>query len=279
MRSVLIAVVLLLSVPAHGQDPAFPALTGRVVDEADILSPRAEAILTERLAAWEEASSDQLVVVTVPSLGGLAIEDYGVRLGRAWGIGVDEDTQGRGLDNGALLIIAPNDRQVRIEVGYGLEGDLTDALTSVIIQQGILPAFRSGDFDRGALEGVDGMIAALEGNMAEWQDRRRRAGAREVADGEGAFPWPLVIFFLLFLVPALFGSSGRRGRIVYDSDRRRRYGSAADDILPWIILSQMGSSGHRPGGFSSGGFGGGGFGGGFGGGGGSFGGGGASGSW
>lgn len=255
----------------------FPALTGRVVDDAGILSPETEAELARRLAAWEERSSDQLVVVTVPSLGGRTIEDYGYRLGRAWGIGVDEGEEGRSLDNGAILIVAPDERQVRIEVGYGLEGTLTDALSSTIIQQGVLPAFRSGDYDAGVLAGVDGMLAVLSGETEEWMDRRRRAGSRAVADGEGQFPWPLVIFIVLFILPNIFRT--RRG-ILYDSDPRRRRADAGADTLAWIIASEMMNNRPRGGGWSSGGFsGGGGFGGGFSGGGGSFGGGGASGSW
>ncbi|GGY52053.1 TPM domain-containing protein [Parvularcula lutaonensis] len=256
----------------------FPELTGRVVDEADILSPQTEAELTRMLAEWEEKSSDQIVVVTVPDLGGQAIEEFGVALGRAWGIGVDKGTDGRSLDNGAILIVAPNDRQVRIEVGYGLEGTLTDALTSTIIRRGILPAFREGDFDRGVMTGVEGMLAVLEGEEAEWLQRRQRAGSRPVAEGEGGIPWPLIIFIVIFILPSIFRS--RRG-VLYDSDRRRRRWDDGNDALAWIIASEMMKGSRRGGGWGSGGsFGGsgGGFGG-FSGGGGSFGGGGASGSW
>lgn len=267
--------VLVLTVGfAWAQD--FPELTGRVVDQANILSPATETELTRRLAEWEEKSSDQIVVVTVASLGDLTIERYGVELGRAWGIGVDEGTDGFSLDNGAILLVAPNDRQVRIEVGYGLEGTLTDALTSTIIQRGILPAFRSGDFDHGVATGVDGMLAVLEGEEAEWMERRERAGSRPVADGEGGIPWPLIIFIAIFVLPSIFR---RRRGIIYDSDRRRRRMDGSGDALAWIIASELMKGSHRGGGggWSSGG---GGFGGGgFSGGGGSFGGGGASGSW
>jgi uncharacterized protein len=254
-----------------------PALSGMVVDEANILSPQTEALLTTKLRSWQQQSSDQVVVATIPDLRGADIETYSYQLGRVWGIGVGEDEEGRRLDNGVLLVIAPNEREVRIDVGYGLEPSLTDAKTSLIIQNGILPAFREGDFDAGAIRGVEGIIGVLSGDEAEWMERRQRAGERPVAEGEGSFPWPLLIFVLLFVVPRFFGSR-RRGGIVYDSDRRRRrrYGDPGADALAWIIASQL-AGGGRSGGSSFGG--GGGFGGGFSGGGGSFGGGGASGSW
>ena len=128
------ALLLLFAAPAEAQD--FPKLTGRVVDSANLLSPADEGELTQKLEALETASTRQLVVVTTPDLQGYDIADYGYRLGRAWKIGQDES------NNGTLLIVAPNERKVRIEVGYGLEPILTDALSSVIIQTQILPRFR-----------------------------------------------------------------------------------------------------------------------------------------
>src|SRR5271156_3082728 len=110
-------------------DPTFPPLTGRVVDNAHVLSAQTQADLTTKLAALEQKTGDQLVVVTLPSLQGYEIEDYGYQLGRAWGLGQ------KGKDNGAILIIAPAEHKVRVEVGYGLEPVLTDALSSVIIQE------------------------------------------------------------------------------------------------------------------------------------------------
>src|ERR1700744_2367745 len=107
--------------------PTFPPLTGRVVDDAHVLSPEVQAQLTQKLTDLEQRTSRQLVVVTLPSLQGYEIEDYGYQLGRAWGIGQKK------LNNGALFIIAPKEHRVRIEVGYGLEGVLTDALSSVIL--------------------------------------------------------------------------------------------------------------------------------------------------
>src|SRR5690606_31329664 len=118
-RPALVALLLLaLAFPAWAA-PTFPELSGRrVVDEANLLQPAEEAALTEKLAALEQGSSDQLVVVTVPDLQGYEIEEYGYQLGRHWGIGQNE------TNNGVLLIVAPNERKVRIEVGYGLEGIL-----------------------------------------------------------------------------------------------------------------------------------------------------------
>src|SRR5687767_12165911 len=112
---------LLVAAPAFAQ--TFPELTGRVVDQADLLNPQQEAELTQRLEALEKASSRQLVVATVTRLEDYPIEDYGYRLGRHWGIGQSE------ANNGIILLVAPNERKVRIEVGYGLEPIMTDALS------------------------------------------------------------------------------------------------------------------------------------------------------
>ena len=147
-------VVLLLASIAGAAEPNFPALSGRVVDEANILSAAAEQRLTGMLAAHEQATGEQVVVVTLPSLQGFPIEDFGYRLGRAWGIGE------KGKNTGALLIIVPKERQVRIEVGYGLEGRLTDAISRAIIERDLLPAFRQGDFDRGVIAGTAALLGA-----------------------------------------------------------------------------------------------------------------------
>jgi uncharacterized protein len=132
-----------------------PALSGRVVDKADMLSPAAEAKLTASLSALEGRTRDQLVVVTLPGLGGRPIEDFGLDLGRCWGVGQ------KGLDNGVLLIVARADRKVRIEVGYGLENLLRDEVAGEIIRDPILPAFRKGEFQRGIEAGVQRIEAVL----------------------------------------------------------------------------------------------------------------------
>jgi uncharacterized protein len=230
--------------------PTFPQLTGRVVDNANVLSPSVEADLAARLEALEGATSRQLVVVTLPSLQGYEIEDYGYQLGRAWGIGQREE------DNGVLFIVAPNERRVRIEVGYGLEDVLTDALSSVILHDQVLPRFRDGDIEGGVVAGANAIIEQLSLDADAAQARVQAAKRDNGADGS----W---IFFIVFAVLILFllGAFGSR------YDRRNGRG-------PWT----GGWGGGGWGGGSGGGWGGGG-GGGFSGGGGGFGGGGASGGW
>ena len=160
------AAVLALSIPAVAQ-PAFPELTGRVVDRADILDADAEARLTRSLRAHEGRTGNQVVVVTLGSLQGYTIEDFGLQLGRHWGIGRE------GVDDGVLLIVAPVERAVRIEVGYGLEGTLTDALAATIIQTEILPEFRTGNLQGGVLMGVRSILESLSGSYVapepEWR--------------------------------------------------------------------------------------------------------------
>ena len=135
-----------------------PALTGRVVDQAGILSPAVKAELETALAAHENNTTNQVVVVTLESLNGANIEEYSLELGRRGGIGQ------KGKDNGVLLVVAPNDKQIRIEVGYGLEGILTDALSSNIINYYIIPEFKKGDIQNGIKIGTQKIIALLEGD-------------------------------------------------------------------------------------------------------------------
>lgn len=238
----------------------FPALSGRVVDQARLLSPEAEAALTAKLEALERDTSDQVVVVTVESLQGREIEEYGYQLGRAWGVGQADD------DNGVLLIVAPEERKVRIEVGYGLEPVLTDALSALIIHNEILPAFREGYFERGIEQGVDAIDAQLRLDPAEAQARAATAGRPAVGVPVGPMLVIGVIFLLLFV--SVIGGLARGGR------RRRGRGSGVAPVLIWAATEALRNSGRGVGGGRSS-WGGGGFGGG----GGSFGGGGASGGW
>ncbi len=134
----------------------FPKLTGRVVDNAGILSLKTKEKLTKILKNFENKTTDQVVVVTLKSLQGTSISDFGYQLGRYWGIGQ------KNKNNGVLFIIAPNEKKVRIEVGYGLEGTLTDAISSVIIHQKIIPYFKKGDFDKGVLEGTKAILLSLK---------------------------------------------------------------------------------------------------------------------
>src|SRR5262249_22820108 len=140
-----------------------------------ILSPGTRSLLTGELADLEAKTSRQLVVVTVKSLEGRGIEDYGVRLGRAWQIGQ------KGKNNGVLLIVAPTERKVRIEVGYGLEGELTDAVSKLIIEQRILPLFRQNNMTGGIVAGTEEIIQVLSGKSAEYQRRAARAHPTLVA--------------------------------------------------------------------------------------------------
>ena len=242
---------LLLLLPALALD--FPALTGRVVDDANILDPQARAVLTDKLAALEAKTADQLVVVTLKSLQGTSVEDFGVELGRRWQIGQ------KGKNNGVLLIVAPNERKVRIEVGYGLEGALTDAVSRLIIENAITPRFRAGDFAGGITRGVDDIVSVLTGDAAEWQ---QRAAKRP----EPTTRWDSILIMLLVFAVFGFVFLTLVGTIPRNGGRGRSRGG-------WSSGSSAGSgwsSGSSDGGFSGGGFSGGG---------GSFGGGGSSGSW
>ena len=228
----------------------FPALSGRVVDQANIIQPATRSAIEQKLADLEAKSGIQLVVATVSSLEGQEIEPYANELFRSWKLG--EKTK----NNGVLLLVAPNERRVRIEVGYGLEGTLTDALSKVIITNAITPRFKAGDFSGGISRGVDDIITVLTTDSSEWQKRPSlRLDNQQATDPAN---WLLIAAFIV-LVILLIVSPGFRwlflnlcaeypcqfGRI----ERRRIFGG--------------GSSG----------------GGGFSGGGGSSGGGGASGSW
>jgi uncharacterized protein len=260
---VLLALVMLapLAGQALAAAPTFPTLTGRVVDDANILSPQVEADLTTKLENLDKTTGRQLVVVTLPSLQGHEIEDYGYQLGRAWGIGE------KGTNTGALLIVAPTERKVRIEVGYGLEPILTDALSSVIIQTAVLPKFKAGDLEGGVMAGTDAVIAQLA--LPDEEAKAKAQQAFEVAaDADRAPRASPIIGLIIFIIIIVLLSS------IFGGRRRGGLGSA----LPWIILNGMLSGGRGGGGGWSGGGGGGG-GGGFSGGGGSFGGGGSSGSW
>ena len=263
MSGLGLAIALLFTAPALA-DPTFPPLTGRVVDNANILSPQAETDLTAKLAGLEQTTGRQLVVATLPDLQGYEIEDYGYRLGRAWGIGEKDK------NSGVILLVAPKERKVRIEVGYGLEPILTDALSSVIIQSAVLPKFKAGDLEGGVLAGADELVTQLSLPEDEAKAKAAQAFTVQEADRGGDFPPIILLFigvFVLFLLMRML-RGGRRGR------------SGLGSALPWIILNGLLNSGGRGGGggFGGGGFGGGG-GGGFSGGGGSFGGGGSSGSW
>jgi uncharacterized protein len=256
----LLALCLVALAAVQAAAPAFPTLTGRVVDDAGLLSERDQAELSAALAQFEHQTGDQIVVVTVKSLQELPIEDYGYQLGRHWGIGQKDK------DNGALLIVAPNEREVRIEAGYGLEGELTDAQDRTIIETEIVPRFRQGDFAAGIKAGVAAMIETLGGTynpaLPPVQARERE---------QAPSPWPLIVMLPIIAIFLLnFLSDRRRGS-------RYRGGYGGPIIIPGGWSNRGSGGGFGGGGFGGGG--GGGSGGGFSGGGGSFGGGGATGRW
>jgi len=239
---------------------AFPQLTGRVVDDAHVLQPAEVSSLDAKLAGLEAQSQRQVVVVTVPSLGGEDIDDYSNKLFRAWGIGNKQ------RNDGLLLVIAPTDRKVRIEVGYGLEGIVTDAISFLIIRHDLAPRFKAGDYAGGINAAVDALITQLR--LPDDQARAVAANAkvqmaRESKPQFDAGSVVFVIIFLLFFVLPFLRMLGGGGR---------RYGGGV-----WIM--PMGGFGGGWGGGGGGGSDWGGGGGGFSGGGGGFGGGGASGGW
>lgn len=233
LRLPLIVLLWAWALLAQAQ-PNFPALSGRVVDQAEFLDAQSNARLSQRLAAHEQASGEQIVVVTVPNLQGLEIEEFGYQLGRHWGIGQ------KGKNNGALLLVARDERKLRIEVGYGLEERLTDAQSWAIIQQVITPAFKTGEYTQGIEAGVDAMLQVLGGQPLEVVEKK--------TDGSMVILFVVLFFIVLSLVGG--GRGGRRGA-----------------LAGGLLGASLGG-----GGFSS-------RGGGFSGGGGSFGGGGASGGW
>jgi uncharacterized protein len=250
----LVVVAALLWMVGAALALTFPPLTGRVVDQAGIIDAQTRNTLETRLADLESKSGIQFVVATVKSLEGQEIEPYANLLFRDWKLG--EKTK----NNGVLLLVAPNERRVRIEVGYGLEGTLTDALSKIIITNAITPRFKAGDFSSGVSRGVDDIITVLTTDASEWQKRPSLRLDRQ--DENEPENWVLLFIFggLLFLLVV-----SRSFRVFFFN------------VLLNILLSAGTSRGGYVG--RGGGFGGGFSGGGFSGGGGSSGGGGASGSW
>jgi uncharacterized protein len=254
-----LALLLWSAVPvAHAAEPVFPALTGRIVDEAGLLTPEARAAIEAKLAALEQKSTDQLAVVTLKSLQGYPIEEFGYQLGRKWGIGQ------QGKDNGVLLIVAPNERKVRIEVGRGLEPTLTDAMSKLIVENAILPEFRRGDFAAGIAAGVRDINDVLLGDAEEVKERARVSRNADTLD---FWSIVLIIFWICVVLFVLYAIAQSIRNAPQGIAGQRRRGPGGPVVIPGDY-----------GGWSDGWSGGGG-GGGWSGGGGDFGGGGSSGSW
>ncbi len=244
---VLATLALVAMASAAMAAPKFPPLTGRVVDNAGLLSPQAEQRLSGQLSELEAKTGRQMVVATLPDLQGYEIEDFGYQLGRAWGIG------DRTRNDGVLLLVAPKERKVRVDVGYGLEGVLTDALSSLIIQNKILPAFRAGKMEEGVMAGAEALI----GQLSLPDDQAKAIAAAPPQDQSISAQDGVQIFLIILVILWVFFGvlrGGRRGR-----------GAGALWLLSAILSSGGSSRGGGGGGFSGGG--------------GSFGGGGSSGGW
>ncbi|MGZ3299262.1 MAG: TPM domain-containing protein, partial [Asticcacaulis sp.] len=260
--------LLFVCAPAFAADLKLPQLGGqRVVDDAHILSDATKADLTAKLKGLEDATTDQMVIVTVPDLQGDTVEDWGIQLLRKWGIGQNGSVKAANgqtyKDNGIVLLVAPNDRKVRIEVGYGLEPVMTDIMSGLIIREDMLPRFKTGDYDGGVEAGTDSIIkqVSLDRGVAIQKAQAAEQSDAGTSDGSSRGHIPIGVIVLIIIFFVLFS----RG------------------WLPWLLLGSL-MGGGRGGGWGGGG--GGGFGGGFGGGGGGFsggggsgGGGGASGGW
>lgn len=271
MRLLLLFLALAVASPAAAQ--TFPALTGPVVDGAELLAPAQEEALAGKLEAFRAQSGRQFVVATVPNLQGYPIAEFGYRLGRHWRIGQSE------ANNGVILLIARDDRRIRLEVGYGLEPILTDAWSGRVIREQVTPRFRNDDYAGGIDAAADAIIAQLQA-PPEQAEQRARDAAQTARGDEGGSMIPIVIWLAIFVVIIL--------SLVRSTSSGRRYGghsSGLSQVVLWSVLDELSRSRSWSGGGSSwsgnawggGGFGGGG--GGYSGGGGSFGGGGASGSW
>jgi len=282
VRTALAAFLLVLISAASVGALDVPPLKARVNDYAGMISSQTRQMLETKLAALEESDSTQLVILTIPSLEGESLEEYSIKVAETWGLGQAE------LDNGVLLLVAKEDRKVRLEVGYGLEGRLTDLLAGRIIDYEIVPRFKAGEFDAGFIQGVEAVTAAVRG---EYKAPKSKPGRK--SGGAGWF----FVFFLPFLVTA---SLAAHSRIIGGVA-----GAVFFPIIAWVVWSlgfltvllfiplgfligllapffwafSGGGGRFHSGGFVGGSSGGGFSGGGFSGGGGGFGGGGASGSW
>ena len=282
-RALLAAWLALLATAATAQN--FPKFSGLVVDNANVLSPQTKADLTAKLQALQRDTKRQVVVATIADMQGYPLEDYGYKLGRAWGVGLKD------VDNGIILFVAPNNPQgqrgPRIEVGRGLEPIMTDALSSVIINQSMMPRLKAGDVDGALTAGADQIIAQLRASPEEAQARLDAATqafdrTHQRSSGSGGVSFNFIFVILVILFGFIFPMIGRMA-----GGRRYRGGggSGLANVILWSAINGAMNSGRGGGGIfggdggsnsGGGGWGGGGF---SGGGGGGFGGGGASGSW
>jgi len=204
LQRTVIGLVLLLSsfaLMAETNSVSFPKLTGRVVDQVGLLDKNVARELETKLQAHETATKNQVVVVILKDLQKISIEEYAYQLGRAWGIGQ------KGENNGVIMLVVPSLRKVRIEVGYGLEGTLTDALSNNIIQTVMLPSFRTGNFEKGIGEGIEAIIQVLGG---QYQFSKPQKRAEEPPSWWFIFFLPL-IFLRRFVGRGFYGHHGHHG--------------------------------------------------------------------
>ncbi len=299
MRRVLLGMALIVLLASSAIALEIPKLEARVTDLAGLLTPEQISALDAKLRDLETTDSTQIAILIIPSLEGEALEDYSERVATAWRLGQ------KGRDNGAMLLVAMKERKVRIEVGYGLEATLTDALSRRIIQNEIVPSFREGNYYSGIDAAATALIQVVRGTYQPVERPVRQTGRR--SGGRSSFDW---LIFLLFPLLWILSSTGKwgGGLLGAGAGMYLSYALAGTMLVPLLVGGSLGalagavvgtlvraasrSQGPRRGGFggpffwgsgggfSGGGFSGGGFsGGGFSGGGGSFGGGGSSGSW
>lgn len=289
-RGLVLIILLLLAAPLAALD--VPFLSGRVNDLANLIPADARQTIEQKLAAFEQQTGAQIAVLTIPTLEGEPIEDFSLRVVEAWKLGK------KGKDNGVLFLIARDDRRMRIEVGYGLEGDLTDLETSHILDDVVAPYFRNGDFGGGIEKGVDAILASLQGQEVVTPDTGGAQGVQ--SPGGGAFSGVMFAFVIGVFALMAITTGGAMGWILYFFMMPFMMGFGLPILIAWVVLfpilklvfgrklgRRTGSRGGWWGGgpfIGGGGWGGGGGwsgggGGGFSGGGGSFGGGGSSGSW
>jgi len=234
MRRFIISLFIVLLIGSTAAALDIPKPTGYVNDRADIISPEVELKLEQFLKDFDKSDSTQISVLTIPSLEGASLEEYSLQVLESWGLGQKDK------DNGALLLVAKKERKIRIEVGYGLEGRLTDLLAGRIIDNEISPRFKQGDFDGGIVSGVVGIAQAVRGEYTGTGKTKQKKKSS-----------PLGFIFILFFLLPLFGRIGG-----HRSGRYRRGGIFLGG--PFIGGGGFGGGGGGFGGFGGGGGGGGG---------------------
>ena len=218
MKRSFLTLLLFVSACAYSQTdvvPKKPAPTeGLVLDQTKTLTPEQESALEQKLIAYDKSTSNQIAIVIIPSLNGNSIEEVALEILRGWGVGGQADK-----DNGVVLLVAKNDKKVRIEVGYGLEGAVTDYTASSIIQNTILPNFKSGDYYRGLTEAVDELMKAAEGRYTAPEGYGAKSGIKK---------WHIILAaIVIWLIIGSIGRGGRGGGMV----SRRGYGNWGGPVI------------------------------------------------